>query len=111
MPSDQISLSFEKKQYCPGVFLDVSQVSDCVWHKDMLCKLKQFLPASYYLTIKFYLENCTFVVRQYHGVSPGGDLSSDLFNIYTADTPNIANMISATYGNDTAILYLGNDPI
>lgn len=41
---DKISSSFEKKKYCPGVFLDVSQAYR-VWHQGLLFKIKKILPA------------------------------------------------------------------
>ena len=119
--TDLISASLEKKQFCPAVFLDVSQAFDRVWHKGLLYKLKHFLPAPYYLIIKSYLENRTFVVRQFNnyssyfciqaGVPQGSDLSPDLFNIFTADMPSSTNTIMATYADDTAILCPGNDPV
>lgn len=118
--TDQICSSFEKKQYCPGVFLDVAQAFDRVWHEGLLFKLKLFLPAPYYLIIRSYLENRSFRVRYgnsfspYHqikaGVPQGSDLSPDLFNVFTADIPKTPNTIMATYADDTAILSPGNDP-
>lgn len=119
--TDQISSSFEKKQYCPGVFLDVAQAFDRVWHEGLLFKLKLFLPAPYYLIIRSYLENRTYITRygnavsSYYpikaGVPQGSDLSPDLFNVYTADIPKTPNTIMATYADDTAILSPGNDPV
>jgi hypothetical protein len=67
--TDQISSSFEKKQYCPGVFLDVAQLFDRVWQKGLLFKLKMFLPALYFLIICSYLENRTYAVRYGNSVS------------------------------------------
>uniref|UniRef100_A0A2S2N8Q9 Putative RNA-directed DNA polymerase n=1 Tax=Schizaphis graminum TaxID=13262 RepID=A0A2S2N8Q9_SCHGA len=67
--TDQISSTFEKKQYCPGVFLDVAQAFDRVWHKSLLFKLKMFLPAPYFLIICSYLENHTYTVRYGNSVS------------------------------------------
>ena len=88
--TDKIASSFEKKKYCLGVFLDVAQAFDRVWHGGLLYKLKKFLPAPYYLLICSYLLNRTFSVRQGTSISPyfpvfvrvpqGSDLSSDLFN-------------------------------
>jgi len=59
-------------------------------------KFKQFLSATYYLLIEFYLEKHTFV-RQFNvsssyffiqaGVLQGNDLLPHLFNIYTSDMP------------------------
>lgn len=38
--TDKISSSFEKKEHCLGVFLDISQAFDRVWHDGLLFKLK-----------------------------------------------------------------------
>jgi len=118
--TDQISSSFEKKQYYPGVFLDVAQVFDRVWHEGLLFKLKVFLPAPYYLIIHSYFENRSYIVwcgspHLSHfcikaSVPQGSDLSPDLFNIYTADIPITTNTTMATYADDTAILCTRNDP-
>lgn len=43
------------------------------------------------------------------GVSQGSDLSSDLFNIYTAHMPVTTNTIIVTYVDDTVILCTRND--
>lgn len=57
---DKISYSLEEKQYYTGAFLDVSQAFDRVWHAGLLFKLKHFLPPSYYLILKSYLEDRFF---------------------------------------------------
>jgi hypothetical protein len=111
---DKISSSFEEKKYCPGVFLDVSQAFDRVWHQGLLFKIKKILPAPLYLIIKSYLSNRTFVVRQgnnfssyfkiHAGVPQGSDLSPDLYNMFTEDIPSADNILIATYADDTAIL-------
>ena len=111
---DKIASSFENKNFCPGVFLDVSQAFDRVWHDGLLFKLKKFLPAPLYLLTKSYLQNRSFIFRQgdllsaqfkiIAGVPQGCDLSPDLYNIYTADIPNSENTLIATYADDTAIL-------
>jgi len=44
---NKIQISFKNKKYCPGVFLDVAQAFDRVWHESLLYKLKLFLPAPY----------------------------------------------------------------
>ena len=118
---DEIASSFENKKYCPGVFLDVAQAFDRVWHNGLLYKLKLFLPAPYYLLIHSYLKNRSFSVRQgnyfsstFHiqaGVPQGSDLSPDLFNIFTSDIPQSDNTILATYADDTAILSSSSDPV
>jgi len=38
------------------------------------------------------------------GVSEGSDLSSDFYNIFTADIPSVDNILIATYADDTAML-------
>lgn len=48
---DKISSSFESKQFCPAVFLEISQAFDRVWHDGLLFKLKHFLPSLYFLLI------------------------------------------------------------
>ncbi|VVC35302.1 Reverse transcriptase domain [Cinara cedri] len=53
---DQISLAFESKKICIGIFLDIAQAFDRVWHPDLPFKLKSFLPTPYYLLIKSYLN-------------------------------------------------------
>lgn len=117
---DKISSSFENKNYCPAVFLDVAQAFDRVWHIGLLYKLKLLLPAPLYLLIRSYLENRTFKVRHGNcfssifpilaGVPQGSDLSPDLYNIFTSDIPQTNDTITATYADDTSILSSNRDP-
>ncbi|KAL4121623.1 hypothetical protein QTP88_014097 [Uroleucon formosanum] len=118
--TDKISASFETKQYCPGVFLDISKAFDRVWHDGLLFKLKHFLPSPYYLILKSYLENRSFSVRQKNnissiknieaGVPQGSDLSPLLYNIFTADIPTTNQTLLASFADDTAILTSNNNP-
>jgi len=90
--TDKISASFKAKQYCPGVFLDIFQAFDHVWYDGFLFKLKHFLHSPYYLTIKSYLENRLFSIRQKYSyltfqdiraeVSQSSDISPILYNTY-----------------------------
>jgi hypothetical protein len=59
--TDHISTSFEKRPFCSRVFLDISQVFDRVWHNNLH---KYFLPAPYYLILKYYLKK-QIILRTY----------------------------------------------
>jgi len=117
---NKINHSFESKQYCSSVFLDISQAFDKVWHKGLLFKLKSVLPYQLYEIIKSYLSNRKYYVKQkserseiYNiraGVSQGSVLGPLLYLIYTADLPKENNIMLATFADDTAILASHNDP-
>jgi hypothetical protein len=117
---DKISSSFENKNYCPAVFLDVAQAFDRVWHNGLLHKLKLFLPVPLYLLICSYLGNRTFKVRHGNsfssifpilaGVPQGSDLSPDLYNIFSSDILQINDTIIATYADNTTILSFNRNP-
>lgn len=118
--TDKISFAFEKKEHCPGVFLDIAQAFDRVWHDGLLFKLKLILPAPYFLIIKSYLEDRFFTIKYNNSYSPyykinagvpqGSDLSPTLFNIYTSDVPKTSHTTLATYADDTAILSSNKNP-
>jgi len=107
---DKISSSFESKQFCPAIFLDISQAFDRVWHDGLLFKLKHFLPSPYFLLIKSYLDNRSFSVRHKNefstilkikaGVPQGSDLSPLLYNIYTSDMPTSNQTLLATFADE-----------
>ena len=67
---DVITNTFERKQYCSAVFLDVQQAFDRVWHIRLLYKLKKLIPAPYYLLLKSYID------RRYFYVSINGENSN-----------------------------------
>jgi hypothetical protein len=119
--TDETSTALENKEYCSGLFLDIVQEFDKVWHDGLLYKLKLFMPAPYYLIIKSYLQNRSFVVRQgndissthpiYARVPQGSDLFPDLYNVFTTDIPQSNNTLLATYADDIAILSSSPNPI
>lgn len=117
---DTISVSLEKKHYCAAVFLDVAQAFDRVWFDGLLFKLKKFLPAPYFLLVKSYLSDRTFVVRQNSshsnyfnilaGVPQGSDIAPFLYNIFTHDIPKTSFTELGSYADDTAIVASNENP-
>lgn len=112
--------SLENKKYCSGVFLDVQQAFDRVWHAGLLFKLKTLLPTHFYLILKSYLSNRYFYVKVNNefsniydiqaGVPQGSVLGPILYTIFTSDMPITSNVLVATYADDTAILAASPNP-
>jgi hypothetical protein len=59
----KINEALNDKHYCSAAFLDISQAFDKVWHTELLYKLGQSLPHSYFLILKSYLEARHFHVK------------------------------------------------
>jgi len=117
---DKIYFSLGEKLICTGVFLDVEQAFDRVWHQGLLYKIKALFPPYLYLLIKSYLSDRHFSVRSgtVHsniskieaGVPQGAVIAPLLFNIYTADQPTTQNTIVADFADDKALLACHSDP-
>ena len=117
---DTVSSSLERGQYCGGVFLDVAQAFDRVWHPGLLFKLKHVLPDTYYLILKSYLED------RFSRVTEGGALSAYfpvgasvpqgsvlgpfLYTVYASDLPTHPDTLLATFADDTCILACNPNP-
>lgn len=118
--TDFISTALEQKLYATGVFLDVAQAFDRVWHQGLLFKLKAILPPTYYLILQSFLSDRFFSVRHGSELSPirpisagvpqGSVLAPLLYIIYTHDIPSCSNILTATYADDTAILTRHKNP-
>lgn len=117
---DTIRKSLEQREYCSSAFLDIQQAFDKVWHKGLLCKIKQNISHSYFLILKSYLEDRIFYVKEGDtisefrdinaGVPQGSVLGPMLYTLYTADLPLTPGITTATFADDTAILASNKDP-
>jgi hypothetical protein len=104
----------EKKLICTGIFLDVAQAFDTVWHKSLLFKLKNIFLPYYYLLFKSHLQDRHFSVRTgsaiskiypiYAGVPQGAIAAPLLFNLFTSDQPTATNIITRDFVDDKALL-------
>jgi len=118
--TDFIASSLELGEYCPGVFLDISQAFDRVWHLGLLSKLKNILPPTYFLILQSYLSDRFFQVSCGSSLSPispilagvpqGSILGPILYLIYTHDIPSHPQTLLTTYADDTAILCANKCP-
>jgi hypothetical protein len=116
---EYIKHAFERKEYCPAIFLDITQAFDKVWHTGLLYKLKNILPYYLYTLMKSYLQERQFRVRVGKtfsdigsvgsGVPQGSALGPLLYTIYTHDMPVIINGITATFADDTAFMVSNSD--
>lgn len=115
-----VNKALENKQYCSGVFLDISQAFDKVWHPGLIYKIKHILPSNYFNLLKSYLSERTFQTKVNEaksdyfsissGVPQGSVLGPLLYVLYTSDLPTAQNAITGTFADDTAILSCHEDP-
>lgn len=117
--TNTIEHTLETKKICSGIFLDVAQAFDRVWHAGLEYKLKRDLPRQYYEILKSYLTGRQFRVKnegEYSelknisaGVPQGSVLGPILYLLYTRDIPLSEETIMGTFADDTAILAVGDN--
>ncbi|KAJ4427083.1 hypothetical protein ANN_24698 [Periplaneta americana] len=111
---DTILDTFEEKSVCLGLFLDTEKAFDKVWHERLLFKLKPIVSDTLFRILQSYLCNRTFSVKYENivsqvrsiqaGVPQGSVLGPYLYLIYVSDFPRDANLTTAQFADDVAIL-------
>lgn len=119
--TNQIRGTFENKQYCSALFIDISQAFDKVWHDGLLYKITQFLPANVHKLLKSYLSDRYFQIRSKKitssrkkilaGVPQGSILGPFLYLLFTADMPTSILTHTSTFADDTAFLSTHANPV
>lgn len=117
---DKILKNFENRKYCSTVFLDVAQAFDKVWHEGLLFKIKQNLPANFYILLRSYLQEHFFLVKQgdaiselapiHAGVPQGSVLGPVLYLLYTSDLPKTNNVTIGTFADNTVLFAAHENP-
>lgn len=110
-----IKKALDERKYCTGVFLDIAQAFDKVWHDGLISKIKQMLPNNFHKILESYLKNRKFKVAYKNhttgdfpiaaGVPQGSVLGPVLYILFTADLPTDDHITTTTFADDTAILY------
>lgn len=46
-------INYYYKKHCLGIFFDIAQVFDRIWHNEILIEFKSFLSSPYFIIFKF----------------------------------------------------------
>lgn len=112
--------TFEKKEYCVAVYLDLEGAYDTVWHSGLSYKLETAgIPLYITKWIKEYLHNRTVSVRVSNhlsektvmktGLPQGAVLSPILFNVMLYDMPKSEHVKILSYADDITIVSCGSN--
>ncbi|BET01387.1 Retrotransposon protein [Nesidiocoris tenuis] len=111
---DKILDSFEAKETCLGLFIDIEKAFDRVWHEGLLFKVKPLLSDSNYRLVQSYLTDRTFAVRVQGalsssrfiraGVPQGSVIGPMLYIAYAGDMPASPDLMTAQFADDAAFL-------
>ena len=112
-----IEKAFQDKHICSGVFIDVAQAFDKVWHDGLNFKLQRDLPKSHSEILKSYITERFFRIKHEDefsslrkieaGVPQGSVLGPTLYILYTRDIPSTPDTNIATFADDTVLLVTG----
>lgn len=110
-----IKTALDENKYCTGVFLDIAQAFDKVWHEGLYKKIVNLLPKKFHKLLASYIYNRKFKVAYNNfltseqpitaGVPQGSVLGPTLYLLYTSDLPTNNGITTTTFADDTAILY------
>ena len=110
-----INKSLESKVFCSGVFLDVFQAFDKVWHLGLLYKIKKVCHIIF--TILHSTSQCfnsssatSPLLSVGSGEPQGSDLYPLLYLLFTLDLSSGSEITVATYSDDTAMVATHSDP-
>lgn len=118
--TSEIRTTFEHREYCSALFLDVAQAFDRVWLDGLMFKIVQMLPQNTHKLLESYLYKRIFSVRCNNsvshdcninaGVPQGSVLGPVLYILFTSDIPTNSQLTTHTFADDTAILSRSHSP-
>ena len=106
----EIYKSFDDGRDVRGVFLDISKAFDKVWHKGLICKLKQNgISGNLLDTITDLNGQFSSWTSIEAGVPQGSILEPLLFLIYINDHPDDLITNAKLFANDTSLFSVVHD--